>query len=147
MKHCLTKSRSVSLMFAGHEQKLTLEPMTFGKLIDIDAALGDGKDLSIVLKQPSPYDLAVITYCLLDDDSKKMIDDADLQINSDSQQTNPTHKLFYLIGESNIAEGLTNYTSLIYAVVELVKDSVGEESKKKTLNLPFILRSKKFTTP
>jgi len=117
------------------------------KLIDISAVLGE-KDLSEVLKEPKPYDLAAVAYCLLDEESKQKIESAKVTANDqESDDVDIAHKLYYLMCENNIQNGLTNYTSVLQTVTEIVMDSTveAEQSKKKVLHRLFPWIPKKFT--
>lgn len=132
MKSCLTKSRTLILTFDTTTEKLTLLPLTFGKLVDISSALGDEKDLSSVLSNPNPFDLSLVTYCLLDDKSKERLDSYEIEINSDiHKEIDGAHKLYYLLCENNVAYGLLNYTNVIETVAKLVQESTSQGKNKK----------------
>lgn len=147
MKTLSTKSRKISVLFGDALHSLKLMPMTYRKLEDINMALGDDKDLSSVLQNPSSYDLSIIACCLLDDESKAVVNDARLQINEEDFKTNPAHKLFYLMSENNISDGLTNYTSILQGVTSLVSDSIEAPTvKKKILSHLFHWMFARFTT-
>ena len=147
MKNSLTQSQQISILCSGITAKLTFTPMTFMKLININLALG-GKDLSEVLQKPTPFDLAAIAYCLLDDESKKTIDDAEIELDGKFEQTNGAHKLFCMMCENNVTDGLTNYTTVLQTIVDQVHNSTVQESsnKKKVLTRPWQWILMKFTT-
>jgi hypothetical protein len=134
MKNSLTQSQKMTILFSGVAESLTVMPLTFMRLIDINLALG-GKDLSEVLQKPTPYDLATIAYCLLDEESKEKIKDVEIEIDGKFEKTNNIHKLFCMMCENNITDGLTNYTMVLQAIVDQVQNSTvqAEPSKKKVL--------------
>lgn len=147
MKNSLTQSQQISILCSNASVELTFLPMTFMRLIDINLALG-GKDLGEVLQEPTPYDLAAVAYCLLDEESKKVIENAKVEVNDKFEKTNSIHKLFCMMCENNVTDGLTNYTSVLHTIVKQVHNSTTEESahKKKLLNRIFHWISTRFTT-
>jgi hypothetical protein len=108
--------------------------MTFSKLIEINAVLG-GKELGQVLQQPSVMELTTIAYCLLDKKSKDFLKNVKIEINSEEKETGEIHKLYYLMCENNLTNGLTNYTNLLDTVNNIIKDSVQSEPSKKKVQI------------
>lgn len=146
MKNSLTQSQVLTILCDGQAVKFTLLPMTFLRLFDINLALG-GKDLSEALIKPTPFDLATITYCLLDEESKKKIKDAEVVLEGKFEDTNDIHKLICLMADTNVTEGLTNFTAVLQSVVDQVQNSTAQiEPKKKVLARVYQWMSTKFTT-
>ena len=120
--------------------------MTFMRLININSALGD-KDLGDVLKEPTPFDLSVIAYCLLDDKSLEFLEDVKVKLSDKIEEANSIHKLYYLMCENNISDGLTNYTSILQCISDVIQDSTSARpTKKKILVQIFHWISTKFST-
>jgi hypothetical protein len=147
MKNCVVKDKKLSIVCSGAVVNLTIVPMTFGKLIDINAALPKGKDLSSVMQEPTPLDLAITTYCLLDEESKKTIDSMTVEIDGEVEPTSNAHKLYCMMCESNVTDGIQNNNKILSVIVDQVKDSTSQqETKKKTLAIRLFMMLKKFTT-
>ncbi len=133
MKNQLTQKRYATILCGEEAVKLTLLPLTYLRLIDVNFAL-QGKDLAAALSDPTPMDVAQIAYCLLDPASVELIESFQIQINDKALQTNPIHKLYCMMGENTITDGFTNYTSVLQAVSTVVSDSfpqAGSVDKKK----------------
>lgn len=135
MKHSYTKNKTCSIKIAGNKVDLTLLPCTYLKLIEIGEALGEGKSLNDVLNKQKHLDIAIAIYCLLDSKSKKTIDNIDIQIESESLEVNQAEKLFYLISDTNVKDGMVNYTTLLKSLSEHAQASFQYKSKlqKKSL--------------
>lgn len=152
MQNCFVREKDLTIAVQGDLISLTISPLTFMKLIDVNTALPDGIDLAAVMEDPSPLHLSIVTYCLLNESSKKKIEEIKLEVNGQEEQTNPAHKLFCLMCENNVTDGLNNYHNVLRVVVEQIKDStVQPETKKKTflrkiLWNPIQWMSRKFTT-
>ena len=129
---------------------MTVAPLTYLRMINIDMALGDGKDLSQVLSDPSIMDLTIVAYCMLTKKSKEIVkniqvefsgDDQDVideineQMGQDCKSIDPVHKLFYLMCENNVTDGTLNYTEVLKLVSSQIEDSFAQQpiAKKKTL--------------
>ena len=134
MKNSLTQSQLLTILCGGEAVKFTLLPMTFLRLFDINLALG-GKDLGEVLQKPTPFDLATITYCLLDDESKKKISDAEIELGGKFEKTNDIHKLICLMADTNVTEGLTNFTAVLQGVLDQVQIITTQENPNKKKDL------------
>jgi hypothetical protein len=136
MKHTAPKTIPVSITCNNEVIGLKLRPVTFRRLIDITDALG-GKELTEVLLDPSPLQIATIAYCMLDMEDKSKIDKFALQINEKSVKVGTAQKLYYIVAENNVQDGYINYTSLIQAVNDNIISSFPQtkEDKKKILGL------------
>jgi hypothetical protein len=135
IKHSLTQNRDFTIVYGNGESAIfTVTAMTFSKLIEINAVLG-GKELGQVLQQPSVMELTTIAYCLLDKKSKDFLKNVKIEINSEEKETGEIHKLYYLMCENNLANGLTNYTNLLDTVNNIIKDSVQSEPSKKKVQI------------
>lgn len=155
MQNCFVREKDLTIAVQGDLIGLTISPLTFMKLIDVNTALPDGVDLAAVMEDPTPLHLSIVTYCLLNESSKKKIEEIKLEVNGQEEQTNPAHKLFCLMCENNVNDGLNNYHNVLRVVVDQIKDStVQPETKKKTflgkilkkILVPIRWTSKKFTT-
>ncbi len=135
IKHSLTQNRDFTIVYGNGESAIfTVTAMTFSKLIEINAVLG-GKELGQVLQQPSVMELTTIAYCLLDKKSKDFLKNVKIEINSEEKETGEIHKLYYLMCENNLTNGLTNYTNLLDTVNNIIKDSVQSEPSKKKVQI------------
>lgn len=134
MKHTLSKPVKFTIMCSGELIELHLQPANFRRIIDITAAL-EGKDLTEVLRNPTPLQIAAIAFCMLNKADCARIDKFKLVINDDSVPANTIQKLYYMVTENNVMDGYTNYTSLIQAVNKNIIDSfpTSESDKKKVL--------------
>ena len=149
MKNYLTRPMKLNLMCGGEAVCLTVAPLTYLRMIDIDISLGD-KDLTQVLQNPTILDLTVVAYCMLTESSKSIINKIDVEISSndkgvvesinkkigdDSGDINPVHKLFYMMCESNISDGTMNYATVLNVISSQIESSLLKEpiTKKKTL--------------
>lgn len=135
MKHSVTKSKDLTVVSLGAILNLKIVPLTFMKLIDINEALGEGKTLDKVLVEPTVLDLAIVTYCLLDDKSIEKLEKVEVEINKEQVKPTQAQKLFYIMSANNIADGMDNYSSILKAVVEQLQDSMSQEPKKKRFRM------------
>lgn len=137
MKNCFVKNKDFSIVCGGKVVNLTIVPLTFMKLIDINSALPQGKDLGSVMQDPAPLDLSIVLYCLLDSESKKRIENIKIDLGGEEVEATSAHKLFYMMCENNVTDGMNNYSTALEAVVEMAKESTSQpETKKKILLNP-----------
>jgi len=132
MKHTVSKPIKFTIMCSGELVELRLQPVTFRRLIDITNAL-EGKELTEVLKDPTPLQIAAIAYCMLNKVDIAQIDDFKLELNDKAVKVNTIQKLYYIVTENNVQDGYTNYTSLMQAVNANIIASfpAGQEKDKK----------------
>lgn len=136
MKHTLSKPVKVYITVEGKVIELSLQPVTFQRLIDITGALEiDMKEQAFekILLNPTPMQVVTIVYCMLDKSSKELIDKISLEIGDEKKDVDQITKLYYLIAENNIKDGYINYNSLIAGVNENIINSFPQEdiNKKK----------------
>lgn len=141
MKHTLSKPVKFTILCSGELIDLHLQPVTFRRLIDITAAL-EGKDLTEVLLDPTPLQIAAIAYCMLNKLDRLRVEDFKIIINDEDVKVNGIQKLYYIVTESNVQEGYTNYTSMIQAVNKNIIDSFPEAAADKKKVLKVLKRSK-----
>jgi len=97
-----------------------------------------------VMNEPTPLDLAIVTYCLLDEKSRQTIKNIPLEVNGEEEETTEAHKLYCLMCKSNISDGMNNYNKILTGIVAQVQDSLSEpETKKKILVNPLLWILKK----
>ncbi len=143
MQHCVVKDKKLSIICSGAVVKLTIVPMTFMKLIDINTCLEGDKDLSAVMNAPTPLDLSIVTYCLLDQGSREKLEALALKLNDIPEDADAAQKLFYMMCENNLTDGMQNYNKVLEVIVAQVQESTAApETKKKTLGnlLSFLWR-------
>ena len=134
MKNCIVNSKKINVVCGGEVVTLTIVPMTFLKLIEINQALSDhnNNDLNSVLKNPTPLGIAIILYILLDRKSRELVRLIDVEFDFKTEEPSPAQKLYYLLSETNITDGLQNYAAILEGVTKQVIDSTQEpETKKK----------------
>jgi len=149
LKNCIVKSKNINVVCGGEVVNLTIVPMTFMKLIEINQALSDhnNNDLNSVLKNPTPLGIAIILYILLDRKSRELIRMIDVEFDFKAEEPSPAQKLFYLLSETNITDGLQNYAIILDGVTKQVIDSTQEPEtkKKRKALLPMFWIWRKFT--
>lgn len=148
MKNSLARKQNVNIVCGEQIVALTLLPLTFRRLIDVNFAL-QSEELGQALSRPTPMNIAKIAYCLLDENSLQLIDQFKIEVNGELEESNPMHKLFCMMCENNLNDGFTNYTSVLNAVSRAAAESLPEcQDKKKALRLlnPFKMSLKKFLT-
>lgn len=132
MKHTLAKAIPFFVTCGGEAIGLNLQPVTFRRLIDITSAL-KGKELSDVLKDPSPLEVVTMAYYMLNKEDIKRLNEIELKLNDKSVEISTIQKLYYLITENNVQDGYINYTSLMQSINEnIIASFPKQEEKKKT---------------
>lgn len=149
MKNTLTKDAHFNILCAGEVVRLTLKPATFRRIIDIvDALQIKETEFADVLQKQSPMQTATIAYTLMDEKSKRIISDAKVEIEGDVMQATNIQKLYYMVCENSVEDGLTNQASMMSAVNQAIMSSfpAQDEGKKKALSNPKSFKKlKRFT--
>lgn len=131
MNHSYSKNKSFNVKIAGDKVSLTLLPCTYMKLISVNDALGEGKTLDDVFKKPLHLDVAIVVYCLLDSDSKSIIDNIEMEFTDGVIEMTKPEKLFYLISDTNIHDGDKNYNTMYKALEAHIMACFNYKSKIK----------------
>jgi len=144
LNHTLSKPTSFNIKCGEEVTSFNLQPVTFQRLIDINLILGD-KKLNDVILDPTPLESVKIAYCMLNNKDIKKLDDIVLKINGKEKKADAMMKLYYLISENNIADGYTNFVSLMGSVNQNITNSFPKEEskvKKKIKTIVLYLRKK-----
>jgi len=139
MKHSLSSNIKINIKINDGKLHLEIVPVTFLKLIDINNCLED-KTLDEVLNAPEVLDIAKVCYCLLDEKSLNKIKEIKVNVKDIDEEITDAHKLFYLISDTNIDDGMNNYSEVLQGIVKQLKTSTGtneSQVKKKVLKIPF----------
>jgi len=147
MKNATTQKTSACICFGGVLIPFKLRPATYGRLIEITAALNeqvveDGgkavkRDITEVILDPSPLDIATMAFCLMDDEGHKKLETFTVQLNGKDtkEKVNGIQKLYYLMTETNdLKEGAENFMHLTNSVnTAMIRSFPSGERKKKVL--------------